>query len=95
LIIENTRIFIGITNYRKSQERDLFWRRFQYVAFGAITIGIIIILIILSMTNKRPISSPQIIDIRHSNQDLPNKGINSTIILSTSHRRRRRREIFT
>jgi hypothetical protein len=90
-------IFIGITNYRKTQERDLFWRRFQYTAFGAITIGVIILLIILSITSKRSASSSQIIDIRHSNQDLSNKNnkdITSTIILSTSRRRRRKREIF-
>ncbi len=80
-------MFIGITNYRKTQQRDLFWRRFQYSAFGAITIGIIILIIILSMTNKRPMPSTQVIDIKHSNQD-----ITSTMILSTS---RRKREMFT
>jgi len=79
-------VFIGITNYRKTQQRDLFWRRFQYSAFGAITIGIIILIIILSMTNKRPMPSTQVIDIKHSNQDLPNKNITSTS--------RRKREMF-
>jgi hypothetical protein len=85
----NSIYILGITNYRKTQERDIFWRRFRYTAFGAITIGIIILLIILSMTNKRSESSPQIIDIRHSNGD-----ISSTMILSTV-RRRRKKEIFT
>jgi hypothetical protein len=91
-------VFIGITNYRKTQERDVFWRRFQYTAFGAITIGVIILLIILSMTSKRPASSSQIIDIRHSNQNLPDKNnknnTSSTVTLSTSRKRRRKREIF-
>ncbi len=97
-IIQTNLVFIGITNYRKTQERDLFWRRFQYIAFGAITIGVIILLIILSMISKRPASSSQIIDIRHSNQDLSNKNntdVTSSIILSKSRRRRRRKkEIF-
>jgi ABC-type lipoprotein release transport system permease subunit len=79
-------VFIGITNYRKTQQRDIFWRRFQYSAFGVITLGVIILIIILSMTNKRPMPSTQVIDIKHSNQVLPNKNITSTS--------RRKRETF-
>lgn len=53
------------------------------------------------MTNKRANSSSQIIDIRHSNQDLLDKNnndMNSTRNSFTSRKRRRRRrkrrEIF-
>jgi hypothetical protein len=47
------------------------------------------------MINKRSESSPKIIEIRHSNQDLldkNNKDLSSTMILSTVQRQRRRKK---
>ena len=87
-------MLLGITNYRKNQERDLFWRRFQYTAFGVITIGVIILLIILSMTSKRSTTSSQILDVRYSNADLRSQTENekkSNLTMTVSRRRRRRR----
>ncbi|CAF3385429.1 unnamed protein product [Rotaria socialis] len=86
--------FPGITNYRKTQERDLLWRRLRYIALGAITIGIIILLIILSMTTRRPAPSSQVINVRHFNDGISNKNSNkdvtSTMKLITSYRRRKK-----
>ncbi|CAF0724980.1 unnamed protein product [Adineta steineri] len=99
MLSKNENLVFGITNYRKTQERDIFWQRFRYSAFGILTIGIIILIIILSMTSKRSIPSSQIIDIRYLNQDLSNKNIASTTVLTTFRRRRRKRqrlnELFT
>ena len=59
---------LGIANYRKIQERDLFWQRFRYAALGILTIIIIIFIIILSMINKRPSMESHIINIQHLNE---------------------------
>ena len=87
-------IRLGITNYRKTQERDLFWRRLRYGALGAVTLCLIILLIILSMISKRPASSAQVIDIRHSNVELPKQETTSTVPSSVHDKQRRlRRQI--
>ena len=89
-------IRLGITNYRKTQERDLFWRRLRYGALGAVTLCLIVLLIILSMISKRPASSAQVIDIRHSNVDLPKQETTSTVPSSVHDKQRRlRRQIIS
>ncbi|CAF2659816.1 unnamed protein product [Rotaria sp. Silwood2] len=98
MLSKNENLVFGITNFRKTQERDLLWRRLRYVAFGAITIGIIILLVILSMTSRRSASSSQVIDVRHINDDSSNtnnKDITSTVKLIVSRRRRREKELLT
>ncbi|CAM4756520.1 unnamed protein product [Rotaria magnacalcarata] len=94
MLSKNENLVFGITNYRKTQERDLLWRRLRYVALGTITIGIIILLIILSMTSRRSASSSQVINVRHFNDDISNKNSNkgdtSTMKLITSYRRRKK-----
>jgi len=64
------------------------------MAFGTITLGIIILLIILSLTTKRTNSSVQIMDIQQSKPDLTKKSLQNlpaNLILSTSRKRRRRK----
>ncbi|CAF4169161.1 unnamed protein product [Rotaria sordida] len=98
MLSKNENLVFGITNYRKTQERDLLWRRLRYVAFGTITIGIIILLVILSMISRRSASSSQVIDVRHINDESSNKNnkdITSTMKLIVSRRRRREKAILT
>ncbi|CAF1075411.1 unnamed protein product [Adineta ricciae] len=81
-----------ITNYRKIQERDLFWQQFRYVALGILTIAIIIFIIILSMINKRPNIDSHIINIQHLNEQSTST---KTVLLQqkSSKGKRKRRKI--
>ena len=76
--------WIGITNYRRTQERDLFWRRFRYAIVGIVTIGLILLLIILSIISKRASSPSQSIDIRLSHVDISTSSSTSSS-LTNSH----------
>lgn len=78
--------WIGITNYRRTQERDLFWRRFRYGIIGTVTICLIILLIILSVISKRTSPPSQTIDIRLSQADLSTP---SQLLVLTSNKSKR------
>ncbi|UJR31722.1 hypothetical protein I4U23_019202 [Adineta vaga] len=92
MLSKNENLVFGISNYRKIQERDLFWQRFRYSIFGFITIGVIILIIILSMTKKQSTSSSShIIDIRHSNEQTTSV---TTVLISSPTQKRKKRKII-